>query len=490
VDAVAPAETMLPPPPPSPLPLHGGAVQATRDGVVKVRRPPPPPPPRLHGLAAASSAAPGLIQQTPVPSTGPEAAAQPSPPPPPLQSCPASSFCPEELLQKMRTRGVRFVVKHHWNEVEALQQEEKFSIAQIAAIFAQCSKIAYLDDSLPRHLKVAGFGGENLPRSTKLVQLFSNYVCERIPELTPYEITTFAEALTSVALPMDEFWLFMMAKRVQDTADAFTAEQILSLAQRYADKSLEDEEFFGALCMRVLSGLREFGPRRLAYFLFACAKLRYRHEELYNAAFPFFEDSMLSTDTLSVAIASAGLLDLQMFNWTACCKALASAPADLRVVVEGDVEQVLGLALAVVTLRHAAVARLLLPELLQVLTKMVDSRDLRSPKSRRESGRIYRRFKVLGLCAAFGVPRRGTWPLSRLRELCAALGAADDRWGHSRSAYEPISSSFHLEVAAVLQLVGVPYKNEHKQSPFMLDLMLDANATSKLEAANAGYKIV
>ena len=122
-------------------------------------------------------------------------------------------------------------------------------------------------------------GDENeLPLGNRIVQLFTHFVCARIPELTADEMTCFVEALTSQALPMDEFWLFMMAKQIQDTPDRFSPSQIATISRCYADKGLEDDEFFTALSARVARGLQQFPLSELASFLFACAKIRFLDE--------------------------------------------------------------------------------------------------------------------------------------------------------------------------------------------------------------------
>lgn len=75
-----------------------------------------------------------------------------------------------------------------------------------------------------------------------------NSVCHKIPELTAQQLTCFIESLTSAALPMDEFWLFMMAKQIQDTSEKFSPSQLVTIAECYASKDLEDcfctEEYF------------------------------------------------------------------------------------------------------------------------------------------------------------------------------------------------------------------------------------------------------
>ena len=122
-------------------------------------------------------------------------------------------------------------------------------------------------------------GEVSVALGTLMVQLFTNFVCHQIPNLQAAEITCFVEALTSNALPMDEFWLFMMAKQIQDTSDRYSPYQIVTVARCYASKGLEDEEFFEALCSAVHKRLSEFNLHQLAHFLYSCARVRFLHQE-------------------------------------------------------------------------------------------------------------------------------------------------------------------------------------------------------------------
>merc|ERR1712087_808809 len=168
----------------------------------------------------------------------------------------------------------------------------------------------------------------------RLVQLFSNFVCERIHELTPDQITTFVVALTSPSLTMDEFWLFMMAKRIQDTTSTFDAKQISTIARRYAEKQLEDDEFFEALTKQVMVYLPDMSMHTLSHFLLSCAKIRYLHEDFCKLALPLFEDrsrtELLDGSTLSAAITAAALLDWRDFKPMASCLRLAVTPDQLQ----------------------------------------------------------------------------------------------------------------------------------------------------------------
>ena len=247
-----------PPPPPTapPLPLHPQLAQPLASAITADAPPPPPPPPHHYdasthsGQVSASEAGPVLSSDSTSPS-------------------------PEHLLQLLRRDGISAGLKQHWEVVQRLQEREAFSVDQVAWIFDQCRQAPSL-----KHAKRRSEDEAELPLGNRVVQLFTHFICARIPELTPEQTTCFVEALTSQSVPMDEFWLFMMAKRIQDTTDQFSPEQVATISRCYADNQLEDDEFFGALSARVSRGVEisQFPLSPLASFLFACARVRFLDE--------------------------------------------------------------------------------------------------------------------------------------------------------------------------------------------------------------------
>lgn len=448
----------VPPPPPQPSnrsqPLHADASTSTSsDGF-----PPPPPLGKGHGAL-------GL---------------PPPPPPPTLQSFTTSTTqvdTPEALLKALEIDGMRSGLLRYWTQIEALHKEERFTSTQIAWIFEQSSRLPTLDYGALRRRQMSD---TEAPLGSRLVQLFSNFICERIHELLPSQITIFVIALTSPSLTMDEFWLFMLAKRIQDTTASFDAQQIAAIARRYADKQLEDDEFFEALAKQVTTSIHEISLPTLAHFLLSCAKIRFLHEELCAIAFPLFEDrsrtEVLDGGALSAAITAAALLDCRDFHPMACCVRLAATPEQLQLAAGSSADITMGLLLATVYLRHPAGVRLLLPQLLAHMGGAFMGRKMLGRRGRQEAGMVHRRVVLVGLCGAFGVPRASAWPLALLkcvRDTCFKLEKQlADASGGGRDMWEPSPSSFHLEVVAVLRLLDVEHQVEVKQKPYCLDLTI------------------
>lgn len=431
-------------PPPPPLP---STPQASAGSAVHAKPPiPPPPPEQPHAETSFEATALSVSASE----AGDPGASLPS---------------PEQLLDLIGKDGIAAGLNKHWQAVSLLHEQEAFSVAQVAWIFDQCRHA--------RSLKQKGKSIDHeaaLPLGARVVHLFTHFVCARIPELTAEQTTCFVEALTG-ALPMDEFWLFMMAKQIQDTTEKFSPLQIATISRCYADNQLEDDEFFAALSERVTRGLEQFPLSELAVFLLACAKIRFLDEALCQKAFPLFEEaarvSHLDGASLSAAVTAAALLDWRRFQALHCCRVLAQNPRELQRSVRGG-DLGMGLALATVYMRNTTGARLLLPVLLEKFSEAGNS--LRMS----EVAMIQRRSMIIGLCAAFGLPTRSSWILPHLRVLQDTIKKLQLHLDRSRrrDQYEPSPSSFHLEVVAVLRLLNVEHHLEYPQLPFRLDIAI------------------
>ncbi|CAD7963796.1 unnamed protein product [Amoebophrya sp. A120] len=144
----------------------------------------------------------------------------------------------------------------------------------------------------------------------QFVGLYSDYVCDHVDALSAADCSRMITALGRRVLPTDEFWMFMLAKRTQETIRTFDGRQIVSVAFSFADQYLEDDDFMKVLVDEVLHDRQEDEPERRVSdhdesialdvhvppleqkkwhaltsvqkvaLLWSCAKLRYRDEEL------------------------------------------------------------------------------------------------------------------------------------------------------------------------------------------------------------------
>merc|ERR1712039_132611 len=167
----------------------------------------------------------------------------------------------------------------------------------------------------------------------------------------------------------------------------------------------------------------------------------------------------------------------------ASCVRLAARPDQLQLAA-GSTDITMGLLLATVYLRHPAGVRLLLPHLLDHLAVAFLGRRIMGRRGKVEAGMAHRRVLLIGLCSAFGVPRREAWPLAlvkRVQDTITKLEQqlADAYGSRGRDSWEPSPSSFHLEVVAVLRLLEVDHEVEVKQQPYALDLVISAEQLQK-----------
>jgi len=386
---------------------------------------------------------------------------------------------PQQLLERLHADGMRMGLERYWTDLETLHGEERFTCQQIARIFSQCAKQGPLDGYRGRGVDVTV-----PPMGTRLVQLFSGFVCDRVSELTPEEVVTFALALTSSALQTDEYWLFVLAERVREGISEFSAQQLAILAQSYAERSLGDEHFYCVVAAQAASSAGgDFGPAQVARVLFSSARVNIFHEGLRSAAFPLLERHARAPapdpEALGEGLAAAGILGERRLPLAACCGALAANAAWLRRSVE-DAKTAKGIVLAAVLLPRHAGAQALLRQLLLQLGHTLATRRPHGWRGRVEQSRqahmVQRRAELLGLCAAFGVPQRSAWPLGMLRHMRRTLKqveeqlrgtAGSERWDRG---YEPPPSGLHLQVVSVLRDLSVDHQVEHKQQPFILDL--------------------
>lgn len=388
----------------------------------------------------------------------------------------SNSATPHEVILAVQLCGPLAALTSLWSRVEQLHGELAFSIEHITTIFSECARVKHLE-AVPQ-LRRQRFDSVGLgiqigtpkipPLGTRVVQLFSDHVCQKIGSLTPAQITTFVVALTSTSLPMDEFWLFMLAKRVQESASEFSSDQIVAIARCYAIKRLEDDAFFEKLSISVRERHRDFTPSQLADFLFSCALIRYLDEELCKIVLSPLHDLAKSRQfgtSLGAAVCAAGLLDQRVFGMTGAFRALSHGGRLEREVLVNMSQALLAIPRGV---------EQFMPQLLREMCLQVAAR---------RSRRLFeRRLVLIGNACVCGVPRVKQWSPRLMNQLALSLGTLqiDER------NYEPPSSSFHMEVVAVLRFLDVKHHLEVPVRPFCLDIELEPGQVAAAEVKTAG----
>jgi len=157
-----------------------------------------------------------------------------------------------------------------------------------------------------------------IPIGNQIISLYSDFICDHVNLLGTDWCTRFIRALGGApVLPVDEFWMFILGKQVQEQVEKFNGDQLVVVANSFAQRYLEDDDFFQILVEEIMKkpvyDNDYVGPdlkHTLKYsvddhhieyeknskyddisfvgkidLLWACAKLRYRDEELIRKIF-------------------------------------------------------------------------------------------------------------------------------------------------------------------------------------------------------------
>ncbi|CEM02234.1 unnamed protein product [Vitrella brassicaformis CCMP3155] len=157
-----------------------------------------------------------------------------------------------------------------WRDVQAMicsqmrTHCDRLPLYRIAALFQSAATFARVD--------------------RPLVLAFTDYVCGIVDGLRPNVMTAFVLTVGSSRDALDEFWMFLMAKRVQDKGEAYSPAQLTPILKTYADAGLEDEEFYTRMASVVKGKFYEFTPVQLMRMISAMERVRYRDEDLLKAS--------------------------------------------------------------------------------------------------------------------------------------------------------------------------------------------------------------
>ncbi|GBE61342.1 hypothetical protein, conserved [Babesia ovata] len=111
------------------------------------------------------------------------------------------------------------------------------------------------------------------------IRVFSDFICDRLHRIDPKSIANIAFSLGH-SKHLDEFWMFMMAKRIQDSPHEFGPDEIAAIMDAYSNACLEDHEFYATLCKQVAQNFEHYNLQHLTVILRALARVRVRDEWL------------------------------------------------------------------------------------------------------------------------------------------------------------------------------------------------------------------
>lgn len=114
------------------------------------------------------------------------------------------------------------------------------------------------DSSSNRGNRFSSYNLNNIPVENQFVSKYSDFVCDNIGLLSAPQLARFIDALAKPTLPVDEFWMFMLGKGIQEKIGELNARQIVQVGRAFADRYLEDDDFFEVANLYSNLGINEF----------------------------------------------------------------------------------------------------------------------------------------------------------------------------------------------------------------------------------------
>ncbi|KAF4651288.1 hypothetical protein FOL47_000500 [Perkinsus chesapeaki] len=362
---------------------------------------------------------------------------------------------PKELAAIMKSLGDVLVVKDICSNSQVLRAEE-WSMDDIADFMSWC-KIRFDHGVLP-----------------EVVRGFSDRVCDNLGDVSHRDIVRFASTVGDNSKCVDEFWMYIMAKRIQDDPSVFTTTELVSLITSYTDRSLEDDDLYASLTQELGKRFSELTNRQCADLMKGLANVRHRDEDLCVRILDTIVENIhtIPQEILVQILGSMSTLDLKEDRWIVPVwqqldLAMAATPGDgsagsPRCESFSDYFAVLQ---ACCHLPHAGDG--------VYLNDLV-----RSLLSKRTSKALKRRLVQMVQCYQRGMVMADLPVLPELAEMLLSEESFD-------SMYFPVSSGFHLEVAAILRMMGCHYEIEDKVMPFILDVTMSAEEVARVNSEEA-----
>eukprot|EP00397_Hematodinium_sp_SG-2012_P015794 GEMP01016093.1.p1 GENE.GEMP01016093.1~~GEMP01016093.1.p1 ORF type:complete len:572 (+),score=140.90 GEMP01016093.1:183-1898(+) len=326
---------------------------------------------------------------------------------------------------------------------------------------------ALLDCVVRRSIRQKRPISEGMGYSGKMVaqvsSALSEVVCDRLDECGPKDAVRMVQILTGGKVPMDEFWLFMLAKHLQKIVDQLGAVEVTSIGSCFASRALEDDEFFTCLTQRILFlGVDGIPIEDMAKFVFACGRVRYRDEQLLSEVLNTYRGRWSSWSPEARAHLIAGLTDLDTLN----------LPGVSEVVRLLD-RQTLRYADRNFIATHLFSTAMYIPAGIYAFRHLVKT--VGTPSTMHSIGGKYlRRYIYVTLLArlgGFGDLRK--LPLASLHAFVKTQRTVEDSRNYpKRGCYEPDTSGFQIEVSSILKILQVDHQVEVRRMPFILDLVL------------------
>lgn len=123
------------------------------------------------------------------------------------------------------------------------------------------------------------------------IRVFSDFICDRLHRIDSRSIANIAFSLGH-SKHLDEFWMFMMAKRIQDHPSDFGPDEIAAIMDAYSNACLEDYDFYAILCQEVARNFDQYSIHHLTVILRSLAHVRVRDEWLLGRTLERLENHL------------------------------------------------------------------------------------------------------------------------------------------------------------------------------------------------------
>lgn len=329
-------------------------------------------------------------------------------------------------------------------------------------------------DLFPALLERVSYSVRNTDLVARFARTMSEVVCDRLEDCSPENAVHLISLLTNRKLPLDEFWLFMLAKRVQQSIDGYDANQVTTIADCFSSRKLEDDEFFRTLTKRLQSiGIEDLKPDLLARFIYACGCVRYRDPEMLTSVLQMYQGRWTLWSAKSTAHLIAGLTQLDALDIPGVNEVMLLLNLDTTRAAPHRgfiVEHFL------LTAMYFRLGILALPHLISHLNL----------KFAKDEGRFLRRFIFMVKLAETGAlfENAERLPIAVLRTLRELKNVVEDSANYGfqqHSYYEPVTSGFQIEVCSMLKIMGVEHELEVKRLPFIMDVLIPGMSGSTQE---------
>lgn len=369
----------------------------------------------------------------------------------------------EEHIRWFLLSGQRSILGHIISVLEVTYEDTSNPGPAVSVPFSLLP--ALLDRVAEQEPK--GRSVESSDISARITSALSEIVCDRLDQCSAAEAVRMVQILTGRKVPMDEFWLFMLAKRIQNVIDELGPKEVTCIADCFAKRYLEDDAFFESLTQRVIAlggGQGRIDSNTLATFVLSCGVVRYRDEKLLSDIARTYRGQWGRWSTDARAKIIGGFTQLDALN----------VPHILDVFRTLDYPTCRSMSREFCS-QNLLIAAMYFPRALAALPHMVRHIGTSRDEMRSSYGRFLRRYIFLSLLANSGAlyQRAESLPLACLRALRKVKNVIEDERNYTKGgSYEPETSSFQIEVSSILHIIDVNHNMEVRRKPFILDMVL------------------